>query len=88
VRNGKCIGAMRCAALARLVLVALAKQAPHHLVAPPRLFLRVVSALDFHYISVERAFLVERGRRGRVGAVCAVVAAEASIAAQELHRLV
>jgi len=35
------------------VLVALAKLAPHHLVAPPAPFLRVVGELGFHYIAVE-----------------------------------
>lgn len=45
---------------ADLVLVALAKLAPHHLVAPPALFLRVVGDLGFHYIAVERALLVEQ----------------------------
>jgi hypothetical protein len=44
-----------------------------------RSFLRVVSELDFHYIAVERAFLVEQGRRGRAEAVRAVVAAEATV---------
>ena len=48
--------------------------------APPRraagaFFLRVVGELDFHYIAVERALLVEQGRRGRGEAVRAVVAA-------------
>ncbi len=37
--------------------------------------------LGFHYIAVERALLVEQGRRGRTEAVRAVVAAGASIAA-------
>jgi hypothetical protein len=32
----------------------------------PTLFFRVVSELDFHYIAVERAFLVVQGRRGLV----------------------
>jgi hypothetical protein len=40
----------------------------------PTLFFRVVSELDFHYIAVERAFLVVQGRRGRA-AVRAVAAA-------------
>ena len=40
-----------------------------------RFFLRVVGELDFHYIAVERALLVEQGRRGRAEAVRAVVAA-------------
>jgi hypothetical protein len=48
--------------------------------SPPRpsstLFFRVVSELDFHYIAVERAFLVVQGRRGRA-AVRAVAAAGA-----------
>ncbi len=35
--------------------------------------------LGFHYIAVERALLVEQGRRGRAEAVRAVVAAGASI---------
>jgi hypothetical protein len=42
-----------------------------------RFFLSVVGELDFHYNAVERALLVERGRRGRVEAVRAVVAARA-----------
>jgi hypothetical protein len=46
-----------------------------------RFFLSVVGELGFHYIAVERALLVEQGRRGRVEAVRAVVAAGASIAA-------
>jgi hypothetical protein len=46
-----------------------------------RFFLRVVGELGFHYIAVERALLVEQGRRGRAEAVRAVVAAGASIAA-------
>ena len=37
--------------------------------------------LGFRYIAVERALLVEQGRRGRAEAVRAVVAAGASIAA-------
>jgi hypothetical protein len=37
-----------------------------------RFFLSVVGELDFHYNAVERALLVERGRRGRVEAVRAV----------------
>jgi hypothetical protein len=36
-----------------------------------------VGELDFHYIVVERAFLVEQGRRSRAEAVRAVVAAGA-----------
>ena len=40
-----------------------------------RFFLRVVGELGFHYIAVERALLVEQGRRGRAEAVRAVVAA-------------
>jgi hypothetical protein len=44
-------------------------------------FPRVVGELGFHYVAVERALLVEQGRRGRAEAVRAVVAAEASIAA-------
>ena len=43
-----------------------------------RFFLRVVHELDFHYVAVERALLVEQGRRGRAEAVRAVVAAGAS----------
>ena len=35
--------------------------------------------LGFHYIAVERALLVEQGRRGRAEAVRAVVAARARI---------
>jgi hypothetical protein len=42
-----------------------------------RFFLSVVCELDFHNNAVERALLVERGRRGRVEAVRAVVAARA-----------
>src|SRR6266567_9537527 len=42
-----------------------------------RFFLSVVGELGFHYNAVERALLVERGRRGRVEAVRAVVAAGA-----------
>jgi len=44
--------------------------------------------LGFHYIAVERALLVEQGRRGRAEAVRAVVAARASIAAHDPQRLV
>ena len=44
--------------------------------APPRrtaaLFSRVVGELGFHYIAVERALLVEQGRRSRAKAVGAV----------------
>jgi hypothetical protein len=40
-------------------------------------FLRVVGELGFQYIAVERALLVEQGRRGRAGR--AVVAIGASI---------
>jgi hypothetical protein len=40
-----------------------------------RFFLSVVGELGFHYIAVERALLVEQGRRGRAEAVRAVVAA-------------
>ena len=53
-----------------------------------RFFLRVVGELGFHYIAVERALLVEQGRRGRAEAVRAVVAAGASIAAHDPQRLV
>ena len=42
-------------------------------------FLRVVGELGFHCISLERALLVEQGRRGRAEAVRAVVAAGASM---------
>ncbi len=42
-----------------------------------RFFLSVVGELGFHDNAVERALLVERGRRGRVEAVRAVVAAGA-----------
>jgi hypothetical protein len=54
---------------ADLVLVAFAKPAPHHLVAAPALFVRVIGELDFYRIAVERALLVEQGRRGRAEAV-------------------
>jgi hypothetical protein len=40
-------------------------------------FLRVVGELGFHHIAVERALLVEQGRRGRAEAVRAMVAARA-----------
>ena len=44
---------------ANLVLVALAKLAPHHLVAsPPLLFFRRMGKLGFNDITVERALLV------------------------------
>jgi len=43
-----------------LVLVALAKLAPHHLVAPRRFFLRFVGELGFHYIVVERAYSLSK----------------------------
>jgi hypothetical protein len=46
-----------------------------------RFFIRVFGELGVHYIAVERALLVEQGRRGRAEAVRAVVAAGASIAA-------
>jgi hypothetical protein len=55
--------------------VALAKLAPHHLVAPPALFSPSRDELGFHYMAVERALLVEQGRRSRAEAVRAVVAA-------------
>jgi hypothetical protein len=70
-----------------LVLVALAKLARHHLVAPLALFFRVVDELGFHHIAIERAFLVERGRRGQAEGVRAVVAVLASIAARDPQRL-
>src|SRR5437773_9702079 len=53
-----------------------------------RFFLRVVGELGFHYIAVERALLVEQGRRGRAEAADAVVAAGASIVAHDPQRLV
>jgi hypothetical protein len=43
-----------------LVLVALAKLARHHLVAPRRFFLRFVGELGFHYIVVERAYSLSK----------------------------
>jgi hypothetical protein len=63
-----------------LFLSPLPSWQPHHLVAPPALFLRV-GELGFHYIAVERALLVEQGRRGRAEAVRVAVAAGASIVA-------
>jgi hypothetical protein len=57
------------------ILFSSTKLAPQHLVAPPALFFRVVGDLGFHHIAVERALLVEQGRRGRAQAVRAVVAA-------------
>jgi hypothetical protein len=53
-----------------------------------RSFLRVVGKLGFHYMPVERALLVEKGRRGRSEAVRTVVAAGARIAAHNTQRLV
>jgi hypothetical protein len=47
-----------------------------------------VGDLDFHYITVVRALLVEQGRRGRAEAVAAVVAARGSIAVDGRQRLV
>jgi hypothetical protein len=44
-----------------------------------RFFPRVVAELGLHYIAVERALVVEQGRRDRARAVRAVVAAGASI---------
>jgi hypothetical protein len=44
--------------------------------------------IGFHHIAVERALLVEQGRRGRAEAVRAVVAAGASIAVHSAQRLV
>src|ERR1700681_1864643 len=43
-----------------LFLVALAKLAPHPLVAPRRFFLRVVGELGFHYIVVGRAYSLRK----------------------------
>jgi hypothetical protein len=43
-----------------LVLIALAKLAPLHLVAPRRFFLRFVRELGFHYIVVERAYSLSK----------------------------
>ena len=48
-----------------------------------RFFLRVVGELGFHYIAIERAFLVEQGRRGQAEGVRAMVAVLASIAARD-----
>jgi hypothetical protein len=53
---------------ADLILVALTKLAPHHLVAGA-LILRVVGGFGFHHIAVDRALLIELGRRGRAEAV-------------------
>jgi hypothetical protein len=47
-----------------------------------------MSELGFHYIAVERALLVEQGRRGRAEAVSAVVGVGASIVAHDPQRLV
>ena len=48
---------------ANLVLVALGKLAPYHLVAAPSLFLvRFMGELSFHHIAIECAFFVEQGR--------------------------
>jgi len=47
-----------------------------------------VGELGFRYMVVERALLVEQGRRGRAETVRAVVAAGTSIAAQDPQRLV
>jgi hypothetical protein len=60
-----------------LVLVALGKLAPHHLVASLVLFLRVAGELGFHHIAVEHALLVEQGRPCRAEAGRAVVSAGA-----------
>jgi hypothetical protein len=70
-----------------LVLAALAKLAPHHLVAPRRFFLRFVGELGFHYIVVERAYSLSK-----VDAVerkpCAQSSPPGAIAAHDPQRLV
>src|SRR5262245_284221 len=74
---------------ANLVLVALAKLAPDHLVAAPLLFfIRLMGELGFHHITIERAFLVEQGRGGGAEAVRTVVATGTGVVAHDPQRLV
>ena len=57
-----CAVGLNCAA--NLILVALGKLAPYHLVAaPPLFFIRFMGELGLHHIAVERAFFVEQGPR-------------------------
>src|ERR1700740_295271 len=72
-----------------LVLVALGKLAPYHLVAASPLFLVCfMGELSFHHIAVECAFFVEQGRSAGAKSMRAVVAAGASVIAHDPQGLV